>query len=259
MQHSQVVWLKGSIPAHGKVLGNRVIIDGKVVPVQEGKYLDIQADELELTENAVIEGEILFRSKNPPRISGGAEVLTDIQIESSTFEDELKLKLKKVAFIGKLGSKVMLLVWLLIAGLIVCLVMAPKMRSSLKRVRNNPARMMGAGLSYLVAIPFMAVVLFITVVGMPVAISLLASYPIAIIMGFSIGTLWIGTLVYEAVFRKIPFRRHQFVGCYLIGMVLVLLVTRIPYIGFVGWLIPLAGGLGAFSWLKWKQMQAGKE
>lgn len=255
----QVVWLKGTLPANGKVLGNRVVIDGNIMPVGEDKLLDIQAQELELTENAVIGGKVLYRSKNVPRVSSGAQVLMEIQIEDSTFEDEVKAKLKRVAWLGKLGSKLMLLVWLLIAGLIVCLVMAPKMRASLKRVRQYPARMLGAGVGYLLAVPIMAVVLFVTVVGMPVAISLLAGYPIAIIMGFSIGTLWIGTLVFEVVFKKVPLRRYQFVGCYLVGMVIVLLVTRIPYVGFIGWLVPLAGGLGAFSWLKWKQMQAGKE
>lgn len=255
----QVVWLKGTIPADGKVLGNRVIIDGNIMPVGEDAFLDVQADELELTENAVVGGKILYRSKNAPRISSGAQVLMEIQIEDSTFEDEIRAKLKKIAWLGKLGSKLMLLVWLLIAGLIVCLVMAPKMRASLKRVRKYPARMLGAGIGYLVVVPISAVLLFVTVVGMPVAISLLASYPIAIIMGFSIGTLWIGTLVYEGIFKKVPYRRYQFVGCYLIGMVIVILITRIPYLGFVGWLVPLAGGLGAFSWLKWKQMQAGKE
>ena len=259
----QTVWLKGKLPASGKVLGNRVIIDGNILPVNDEdgdeKFLDIQAQELELTENAVIGGRIIYRSKTMPRVSSGAQVLREIQIEDSTFEDELKAKMKKVAWLGKLGSVLMLLVWLLIAGLVVSLVMAPKMRSSLKRVREHPARMMGAGVGYMLAIPVIAVVLFVTVVGMPVAISLLAGYPIAIIMGFSIGTLWIGTLIYEAVFKKVPYRRHQYVGCYLIGMVIVLLITRIPYVGFIGWLFPLAGGLGAFSWLKWKQMQAGKE
>lgn len=255
----QVVWLKGEIPADGKVLGNRVVIDGKIMPREEGKVLDIQAQELELTENAVIGGKILYRSKTPPRISSGAQVLMEIQIEDSTFEDEIKAKLKKIAWLGKLGSTLMLLVWLLIAGLVVCLVMAPKMRASLKRVRKYPTRMLGAGIGYLIMVPLTAVVLFVTVIGMPVAISLLASYPIAVIMGFSIGTLWIGTLVYEVAFRKVPYRRYQYVACYLMGMVIVLLVTRIPFVGFVGWLVPLAGGLGAFSWLKWQQMQAGKE
>jgi len=255
----QVVWLSGEIPAGGKVLANRVIIDGHITHGSSGKALDIQAAELELTENAIVDGQIIYRSKNAPRVATNARVNTPIHLETATFEDELKEKLKQVAFLGKLGSKLMLLVWLLIAGLVVSVFMAPKMRASLKRVRNKPLHMMGAGLGYLVAVPLAAVFLFVTVVGMPVAISLLASYTIAIMMGFSIGTLFIGTLIYEAMFRRRPLRRHQFMGCYVMGMVLVILVTRLPYVGFLGWLLPLAGGLGAFSWLKWQQMQAGKE
>lgn len=255
----QVVWLSGEIPAEGKVLGSRVVIDGHITKGENGKALDIQAAELELTENATIDGQIIYRSKNAPRVASNAKVNMPIHLETATFEDELKEKLKQVAFLGKLGSKLMLLVWLLIAGLVVSVFMAPKMRASLKRVRNKPLHMMGAGLGYLVAVPLAAVFLFVTVVGMPVAISLLASYPIAILMGFSIGTLFIGTLIFEAMFRRRPLRRHQFMGCYVMGMVVVILLTRLPYIGFLGWLLPLAGGLGAFSWLKWQQMQAGKE
>lgn len=252
------VWLKGNMVADGKILAQRVVIEGIVRP-RDGKMLDIQTKELEILPGAEIHGDILYRGKTAPRIADGAKILGVLTQDTTSFEDELREKLKKVAFIGKLGSKLMLLVWLLVAGFVVSIFMAPKMRSSTKRVHRAPLKMMGVGLGYLLFVPITAVFLLVSVIGMPVGISMMASYPLAIIMGFSIGVLWLGMLIYQLLFKRLPRRRHQLLGAYLMAMPLVVLVTQLPYVGVVGWLVPLCSGLGAFSWLKWQQMQAGKE
>ncbi len=254
----QKVWLQGSVVANGKILANRVLLEGNVLS-KKGKVLDVQAKELDISETAKINGDILYRAQEAPRVDGRAKVLGNITLETASFEDELREKLEKIAFLGKLGSKLMLLVWLLLAGFAITLFMTPKVVASMKRVHENPLRMMGVGFGFLVIIPIAAVFLLLTVIGMPVAISMMASYPLAIIMGFSIGTLWLGTLIYKLIFRKKPYRRHQLLGCYLMAMPLVVGLTQVPYMGIIGWLLPLTAGLGALSWLKWQQMQAGKE
>lgn len=252
------VWIKGDMRANGKILAQRVIIEGRVLPVK-GERLEIQTKELEILQSAEVLGDIVYRGQAEPRIYDGATVKGQLTHDDETFEDELKEQLKKIAFIGQLGSKLMLLVWLLAAGLIISTFMAPKMVASTKRVRNRPLKMMGAGLVYLVAVPIVSVFLLISVIGMPVGISMMASYPVAIIMGFSIGVLWLGMLMFELILRRRPTRRHQLLGSYFMAMPVVIAITQIPYIGALGWLIPLCAGLGALTWLKYQQMQAGKE
>ena len=252
------VWLKGDMVASGKILAQRVIIAGHIMP-KEGSRLEIQTKELEILASAVVEGDIIYRGEANPRIVDGAKITGKLTHDDETFEEQLKEQLKKFAFLGALGSKLMLLVWLLVAGLIISTFMAPKMVASTKRVRAAPLKMMGAGLGFLVLVPIMSVFLLISVIGMPVGISMMASYPLAIIMGFSIGVLWLGMLLFELVLRRKPRRRHQLLGSYFMAIPLVIAITQIPYLGVLGWLLPLCAGLGAFTWLRWQQMQAGKE
>ena len=252
------VVLKGQLPANGKILAQRVTIEGNIKAL-DGKHLEIQTKELEILEKANIEGDILYRGESEPRIHTNTHIKGELIHDDKTFEDQAKEQLQKVAFVGRLGSKVMLLVWLLVAGFIVSVFMAPKMIASTKRVRRAPLKMMSIGLGYLIIIPIGAIFMLISVVGMPVGIAMMASYPLAIIMGFSIGVLWLGMLMFEVIFRRKPKKRHQLLGSYFMAIPLIVAITQIPYVGLLGWFVPLCAGLGAFSWLKYQQMQAGKE
>ena len=252
------VTLEGVLPASGKILAQRVVINGRLSMVQ-GQVLDVQTEELEIGPHAHVEGDILYRGQAAPKIIEGAKVMGTLTQDSYSFADELKAKLERVAFLGKLGSKLMLVVWLFIAGFIVSILMAPKMRASTKRVRQAPLKMMALGLGYAVFTPIIAILLLASVVGMPVGISMMAGYPVLVISGFAVGVLCLGMLFYKKLMRQYPRTRYQLLGAYVLAMPFVIIITQLPYIGVLGWLIPLSAGLGALSWLKWQQMQAGKE
>ena len=253
----QKVVIHGIIPAQGRILANRVVLDGHITG--EGKGLEIQTQELEVLPTARIDGKVVYRGKGSMRIDKGAIMLQPIERIEQTYADELKTRMQKVLAISALGGKLMLVIWLLVAGVIVSLGMTAKMRGALRRVREKPWRLLAMGLAYLIAVPVGAVVLFASVIGIPVAISMLAAYPITIVTAFAIGILWLGSLIFEVAARRRPQKRYEMLICYLVGLPIVLVVTRIPFVGVLGWLVPLMAGLGGLAWLKWRQMEAGKE
>ena len=253
----QKVWIQGTIPAAGRILAHRVVLEGTVKAAPAG--LQIQAEELEILPGAKVEGNIIYRGKGLLRVDDRAVVSGKITQDTSSYMDDVKQRLGRVTKWLKLGGKLMLVLWLLVAGMIVTLAMTAKVSNSMRQVRRHPFKLMAVGFAYLIGSPIAAILLFISVAGMPMAISMLAGYPLTILLGFAIGILWFGALVFELLFKRRPRRRHELLACYVLAMPILLLLTKIPLIGGFIWLVPLVAGLGAVSWLKWRQMQAGKE
>ena len=90
-------------------------------------------------------------------------------------------------------------------------------------------------------VPFVILLLLITVLGVPVALILLVVYVIAIYVTKAYVGYWLGDWLLHLA-RGV--RTHWFWGL-LLGVVLISLVALIPYLGFLVRLAVVLFGLGA--------------
>ena len=81
-----------------------------------------------------------------------------------------------------------------------------------------------------------------TLLGIPLAIAVLALYPALILVGFTVGVLFISRLLQAGLRKQAPGSLMGRLGYFAVALLLTLLISRVPFIGgvLVG-LLALAG------------------
>lgn len=111
-----------------------------------------------------------------------------------------------------------------------------------ERIKTTPWLALAVGLGALLAVPVLAVLLFITVLGIPLGIMVLSLYPVLLLGGFVVGALFIARLMPAALRQPAPAAFSRNLGYVAVALLLVFLVGRVPLVGGVlTGLITLAG------------------
>ena len=189
--------------------------------------------ELHLGSEAAAANGIAFHSENEPeRADGAAEVdwiVPEVAEDAvDPWEEGSSLLLAWGMGMG-LGA---LLVWL----------WAGPLSAAAARIRR-PWMPLLLGLGLFVGLPFASLLLAITVVGIPLALTLLAGwafliYASRLILGYAIGHAILGAAAG-------PWRS---LGRLALGLGIYLVATRIPVVGGAVWLLTVFFGLGVLGW-----------
>jgi hypothetical protein len=94
----------------------------------------------------------------------------------------------------------------------------------------------GFGLLWFVLLPIVAVVLFVTIVGIPLGLFLLLALALVYTIGYVVGALALGRLVVKA-----PTSRYV---AFLAGWVVLRILALVPFLGGFAWLVATVLGLG---------------
>jgi cytoskeletal protein CcmA (bactofilin family) len=105
-------------------------------------------------------------------------------------------------------------------------------------------RSLGVGVGILAGVPVVIVVACITLVGIPIALMLFATYLAAIYLA----KIWVGAFLGRIILKPAsPTNRDWLLGL-LLGLVILMVAGFIPYLGWFVRLAVVCLGLGAFSW-----------
>ena len=118
--------------------------------------------------------------------------------------------------------------------------------------RRRPLQGFGLGLAVLLALPLVALVAAISLIGLPLTIALSLLYGLGLLLAWPSVGLFVGALLAETVRRD---RTLRPVWLLLLGLVALHLVTHVPVVG--GWIafVGLVFGLGLLTRaaLSWRQ------
>ncbi|MFL6691374.1 MAG: hypothetical protein ACJ8GO_00285 [Ramlibacter sp.] len=214
---------------------SKVTINGEVVG-----NVRVAAAEIELGPKARIGGSMSYATGSELKKAEGATVAGPI-----VREPERAARRASSATLGRgtswLGGGMSFLALLAVAALFVLL--APRFGASAAgRIQASPWLALAAGFATVIAVPVLVVLLFITVLGIPVGIAIMALYPALLLAGFVVGVLFISRLLAVALRKQVPDGFAGGMGYFAIGLLLILLVAKVPLVGamFVG-LLGLAG------------------
>jgi cytoskeletal protein CcmA (bactofilin family) len=216
-----------------------------------------RVENLQLGPETVINGNLDYSSPREATVAAGA------QIAGITNWDYLKAQTEKqkqpagINWVGSLLSFVAaILVWAVLAQFF------PGIWSGLSQtMRQSPGYTLGWGLVLLLLTPLLALLLLVTVIGIPFSLALLAGYAFLlyagkIIVGDAVGRLLTTRFGWEGrVHAILPF---------LLGYVLLLLLTSIPVVGWLVRIIIACLALGAvflaiYRWRQGSTMQPQQE
>jgi cytoskeletal protein CcmA (bactofilin family) len=224
------VRIDGLIAGYIKGGGGEVTVANGV-----GGNIELEVENLTVASTADIGGNLTYTSKNEAAIQPGAK------IGGETTHNLPEVK-KPAPFSG-IGGKVLGFLMAFATGLIIILIAPRRSASIADSIRNKPWASLGWGAVILFATPVAAIIVCMTVIGIPVALIALALYAIAIYISQVFVGLFIGRWIIGR-FREVESKAIM-IGAMASGLVIITILRLIPYLGFWVGLAVALFGLGA--------------
>ena len=202
----------------------------------------LKVESLTILPTANIQGDLTYTCEEEADIQSGA------QIGGMTTHNLPEVKEKRakpfpfVLFSG-IGGKVTGFIMALLAGLVIILLAPRRLTSIAESIRSRPGASAGWGALILFVTPIAAIIVCITIIGIPVGLIALALWGIAIYLAQIPVGLFIGRWIIGR-FRGVEGKAIM-VGALALGLVILKLLRLIPYLGFFIGLAVILFGLGA--------------
>jgi cytoskeletal protein CcmA (bactofilin family) len=235
--------LAGRVGRYLVVYAESVRIDGEV-----GGDLHIAARSIEIGPDAKIRGKLLYRSPQQAKIDPAALIAGGVTREELAWPRQEVDSMARIATWISIG---LLALSLLVVGAIMILAFPDFSAAAALTVRSDAWKSLGLGFALLLCVPVGALLLMITVVGVPLGLLLLFFYPVMLLLGYLTGALFLGDRVAAWIGKRRgvvvkPGWRYIALAAALVAL---LLVCKIPFAGIPVLFLVLLLGLGAF-WLR---------
>jgi cytoskeletal protein CcmA (bactofilin family) len=214
--------------------GDTVRIDGRIT----GNVL-VRARSVTVGKGAVIEGAIAFETFGDPLIESGATVRgrqTVTMPQPPEIGPGAVFLTLGAMFLFAVGAGLVLGIMLLIAA-------RPFVERAIDRMRTAPGRSALVGFGVLILVPVVAVVLMVTVVGIPIGLLMLLAFPFTLLSAGVLAAFGLSDWLMNRGRSERSWGGR--VLLLLVGLIILTLVGLIPILGFVTWVIALMIGLGA--------------
>lgn len=232
----------GNVRLDGDVGGNVVMAGGRLaIGGTIGGDLKAAGGRLEILSGARIAGAVSFRGAEAPVISPGATIGGDVDYIADGGFGRYADDHRGIGW----GGGIWLALAMILTGIVVILLLPGITTGGAARLRERPVASALIGLALLAGIPFLAVLLIATVIGIPLGVIVMTLYPAALFVGFVAAAFAVSEW---AIRRRLtaPKPLHRF-GAFALVVAVLFLAYAIPWIG--GWLvlITLLFGLGALG------------
>jgi cytoskeletal protein CcmA (bactofilin family) len=237
------VEIAGTLERGGRIFADRLVISGHVVG-----GLRIIASRIEITSTARFEGPIDFTSRRAVVVAPGAQVEGPVTAMPSRARE-------KADEVRRTGEWAVPLFYagLWAAGILLLLVFPRFTVAAQDQMRASPVKSLALGAALVFALPVVALLLIVTVVGIPVAFALIALYAVLLLAGFLTALFFVA----ERIGRLLRGGRAPGTGwrvaLLLAALVLLALVARLPLAGGIVSLLVLIFGVGALGQQLYRQ------
>jgi|GEM_PF-2846317 len=238
--------IEGSVHVFSSQLDLRGYIGGDVRGANQDTTISgtikgnvyIHTSKLRLLPDALIEGNLIYVSGdvqqiNPKQVKGRIEHRYPTTATRRDFADKIQGAIKTASVF----SRIIFLISYLLAGILLILVFKNPYRRAAALIQEQPWYSVGLGVSILICVPIVAIILMITVIGIPFGLIGLALYGILVYIAKIPVGIWLGSRIFRGEERLIIW--------FVIGTLILEATKLIPH---AGWLISfgaLAIGLGS--------------
>lgn len=234
-------WITGNAVRLDGVCGGDVHIAAAVVEIggEIRKPLEVVADRLEFLPAARILAPVSYRSPREARIAQGAVINGPV-----TFDRIRESEVRQARALGGVSS-FLFAVHLLLAGFLVLRFMPSVETNVVAALRASPGKSVLAGFVLLISTPAAALMLVLSVVGLPIGLALVALYAVTLFAAVLAAAFCLGDAELRLFGSGPPSTRGQHALMLLVG-VLTLAMLR----SLLGGLVVFASilfGLGALA------------
>jgi hypothetical protein len=213
---------RGDVAGTLDVAASHVEIDGEI-----GGVARIRSDEVVVGPSARLAGDLVVHGKNPPRIADGARIGGKVVLEpppALAFGEWLVWAVRAALLQG--GMLLVAWTWMAVAPAL--------SRDATVLEWRNPGLAEGVGISAVTGLPVVAALLALTIVGIPLAVAILAAWILLVLAGYASTALCLGGWL-RARLRPAPGapRLGARLGWTLAALLLLRAAAAIPWAGWV--------------------------
>jgi uncharacterized membrane protein/cytoskeletal protein CcmA (bactofilin family) len=235
------VQFDGNAHEYLQASGGSVRINGQV----DGDA-EVRAEELEIGPDTRIGGKLVYRGPGQPQVPEGAVIAGGIEFH----EEDVGRYFDEHEPVADAAHGVGTVLWFAgvfcAAALFVVLLPAYSSEAA-ATIGRRPLQSLGLGLAILVCVPFVAVVLLITIIGIPLALLLMSLYLVVLFLGWVTTALFVAQRGLETLRPGRSASRGLQLFALLLGLVALSLLKAIPLLGGLIGLLALLFGIGALA------------
>jgi hypothetical protein len=236
------VEMAGQVGDDLRIYAGTAVISGKVVG-----NVEISAREIRVEPGAIIGGDLVWRSRQPPNISEDAQILGEVRAAGSEDSDRGVALVDQASgpFAGGWALGIAIAAAALVMGWI-----APDLVVRAATVfRAAPVRTLMLGAASLVLTPIMAFVLFVTLLGWLLGLVVLAGYVFGLMLSGLIGVLIIVRILQDklAVAGAPPAGGWRWFVLLLLVVAGLIVAQRVQVLGTLIALALLLAGFGTLT------------
>ncbi len=196
---------------------------------------------LRLTSKAFIRGDLNYSSNTTALIEPGAHIQGVVTYRPSFVQEIVQRTwLHKLLVGSKVITVLMNFAYTLVVGIILIKLFPRNLGAALEALRLNPWKSFTFGLVLLILLPLISLVLLMTILGVPFALTLIA----ANIIGFYTAKIYSIFFASNWCFTRFKFKVNR-ISTLFMGLVAYFFLTAIPYAGIVIGFAAMLFGLGA--------------
>jgi hypothetical protein len=226
------ITVTGAVKRNVHAAGGHIVIDAPV-----GGNVSVAGGKLELGPNARIEGKLKFYGGEMQRDPAAQVVGAVEHVRGGNHYREYTMGERFLrGWVWTMGL-------VLLAAIIAGALPGPSARMA-QELRERPWMTLLLGLIALTSIPIAAVLIMVTIIGIPIGILGLLGYAVLLLMGYVWLSVVLGGLLLERVKPETAARAAWRVGAAVVTMLAIALLVRVPFAGGIVKLAVLACGVG---------------
>jgi cytoskeletal protein CcmA (bactofilin family) len=232
-----VINIDGIVDGNIKGSANEALISNAV-----GGDVNLAVNSLSILSTADINGNLTYKSENNAFIQPGAKI-SGITSHILPEAEEKQSESFPFSLLSSVQAKFIGFLMALITGLILIMVIPRTVSHVAESLREKPGASIGWGALLLFITPIAAIIICITIIGLPVGLITLALWVILIYLAQIPVSLLLGKLILQR-FIVIKESKGVMIGCLALGLLILKLIAIIPYIGFLVGLVVTLFGMG---------------
>lgn len=227
--------LSGKVGKSIKVGAGSLRIDSSI-----GGDVEASVGSLALASKAVVGGNVTYWSDKDAFVDIAAKV-TGQTVKKVPPQESRIPPLRLVAFLEGVKTilRIISFVSTLVLGLLLLKLLPKFLETTKDNINKKPLASFVTGLVGLFAWPVVAVLLLITIVGLPLGLIALVGYTIAVWISKIFVINWLGAKIFEQTTKKTsPY------WAYIVGIIVFYLIGWLPILGGIETVLALIFGLG---------------
>jgi hypothetical protein len=245
------VLFEGNTHSNLRASGGSVRLNGEVHGDAE-----VRAEELLIGPDTRIRGRLVYHGPTAPEVPEGAVIAGGVEHHadgSPRWFDDTRPRVHDA--LRGVGS-FLWFVGVFVAAALFVLMFPGFARDAAAAIGRKPLQSLGLGIAILVCVPFLGVVLLITIIGIPLALLLVPLYLLVLFLGWATAALFIAQRGLEVLRPGRAVTPAWQLLALFVGLVALWLLRQVPFAGGLIGFLALVAGIGALVWRGWNGRRA---